>query len=95
MPPVISLSFCLFQQYLLGRADIGYLRFSSSRLGQELYALFCLVHPVLDQARGRNIAVLVTEMCAAKIVQKALVVFEKLGQHVLAPTLSLSLSDTR
>ncbi len=55
-----------------------------ARLEQEPYAPLGLVDPVLKQARGRNIAMLVTQPVRLAHARRELpIVVAQLGQHIL------------
>ena len=64
-------------------AIAGFKRSGTRDLGQEPRSALSLVDPILDQAGGRHIVVLLAEfMSGTKFSRELLIVVEKLGQHI-------------
>ena len=74
---------CAFTVPMQTVAIAGFKRSGTRDLGQEPGSAFSLVDPVLDQAGGGDVVVLIAEiMSGTKFSCELLVVVEKLGQHI-------------
>src|ERR1700735_2793265 len=74
---------CAFTVPMQTAAIAGFKRSGTRDLGQEPGSAFSLVDPVLDQAGGGDVVVLLAElMSGTKFSCELLVVVEKLGQHI-------------
>src|ERR1700735_2621781 len=74
---------CAFTVPMQTAAIAGFKRSGTRDLGQEPGSAFSLVDPVLDQAGGGDVVVLIAElMSGTKFSYELLVVVEELGQHI-------------